>query len=61
MLARYRAQDWPGTRAALAVARSRDPGLGLSDLYDLYETRIERLTAEPPGTDWDAVTIALTK
>ena len=61
MLARYRARDWPGARAALAVARSRDPGLGLADLYDLYETRIERLTGEPPGADWDAVTIALTK
>ncbi len=51
MLARYRSQDWPGARAALALARSRDPGLGPADLYDLYEARIERLTAEPLGAD----------
>jgi adenylate cyclase len=59
MLARYRAQDWAATRAALAKCRAYDPGL--DGLYDLYEERIAYFEATPPAADWDGVFVSETK
>jgi adenylate cyclase len=59
MLARYRAQDWAGARAALAQCRGRDPRL--EELYDLYEERLVHFAAHPPSANWDGVFVALEK
>jgi adenylate cyclase len=59
MLRRYRAQDWPGTRDALARCRGRDARL--DPLYELYEERLAYFAGNPPAADWDGVFVALTK
>jgi adenylate cyclase len=55
----YRAQDWEGAAAALAQCRGLDAGL--APLYDLYDGRISRYAAEPPGPLWDGVFVAVEK
>jgi adenylate cyclase len=60
MLARYRAQDWAGARAALQICR----GAGeprLAGTYELYEERLSYFADNPPAPDWDGVFVALTK
>ena len=59
MLDRYRRQDWPGARAALADCRGRDERL--DELYQLYEERIAYFADNPPAADWDGVFVALEK
>jgi adenylate cyclase len=59
MLGRYRAQDWPAARAALAECRPIDARL--TPLYELYETRIAHFKEYPPDVDWDGVFVATTK
>jgi adenylate cyclase len=59
LLCCYRAQDWEGAAAALAQCRGLDAGL--APLYDLYDERIRRFAAEPPGPQWDGVFVALEK
>ena len=59
MLACYRAQDWAGAVAALALCRAYDPGLAA--LYDLYAERIAHFEAAPPDADWAGVFVAETK
>jgi adenylate cyclase len=59
MLDRYRRQDWPGARAALADCRGRDARL--DGLYELYEERLASFADNPPAADWDGVFVALTK
>jgi adenylate cyclase len=59
MLDRYRRQDWPGARAALADCRGRDERL--EELYELYAERIAYFADNPPAADWDGVFVALTK
>jgi adenylate cyclase len=59
MLARYRAQDWQGARAALADCRDKSPYL--QTLYALYESRIDDYAAHPPAPDWDGVFVATSK
>ncbi|HEV2300917.1 MAG TPA: hypothetical protein VGR91_05045, partial [Stellaceae bacterium] len=59
LLCRYRAQDWAGAAEALAQARRLDARLAA--LYDLYEERLRRFAAEPPGPSWDGVFAALEK
>ena len=61
LLARYRAQDWSGARAAATTCRGLMPELGLGALYDLFEARIAAFEADPPGADWDGVFTAETK
>ena len=59
MLCRYRMQDWTGAAASLARCREIDPRLAA--LYDLYDERIRRFAAEPPGPLWDGVFVAAEK
>ncbi|HEV2303829.1 MAG TPA: adenylate/guanylate cyclase domain-containing protein [Stellaceae bacterium] len=57
LLCCYRAQDWAGGAAALAECRRL--GARLAPLYDLYDERIRRFAAEPPGPAWDGVFVAV--
>ena len=59
MLARYRARDWAGARAALARCRGRDKRL--EELYTLYEERLAYLETNTPAADWNGVFVATTK
>jgi adenylate cyclase len=59
MLTSYRAQNWPGARAALAECRDYDPAL--AGFYDLYAERIASFEANPPPADWDGVFVSETK
>ncbi len=58
-LQRFRAQDWPGARAALADCCAADPSL--ATLYELYEERIAIYEVDPPPPDWDGVFVATSK
>jgi adenylate cyclase len=53
MLARYRARDWAGARAALDQCRGHDARL--ESLYDLYWKRLAYLAANAPASDWNGV------
>jgi adenylate cyclase len=59
LLARYRARDWAGARAALARCRGRDAQL--EGLYRVYDERLAYFAEHPPPRDWDGVFVALTK
>ena len=59
MLARYRARDWSGARAALGECPRGDAHL--APLYDLYEERIGFFAANPPPADWDGIFVAAEK
>ncbi|HYM31193.1 MAG TPA: adenylate/guanylate cyclase domain-containing protein [Candidatus Cybelea sp.] len=59
MLSAYRAQQW--SRASELIRECRLLDGTVSGLYDLYEERIARFMAEPPGPDWNGVFVALTK
>ena len=59
MLAAYRAQRWDLAESALARAKAMAPDLAA--LWDLYAVRIADYRRDPPGADWDGVTIARTK
>jgi adenylate cyclase len=59
MLSAYRAQNWSGARAALAECRDYDPAL--AGFYDVYAERIAHFAANPPGPDWDGVSVSETK
>ena len=58
-LARFRAQDWSGARAALAACRAADPSL--TTLYELYEERLAIYEVDPPPPNWDGVFVATSK
>jgi adenylate cyclase len=55
----YRAQEWGDALKMLRVCGQAD--LKLAELYDMYESRIASLQANPPGPDWDGVFVATTK
>ena len=40
---------------AAEACRGLDPELGLDELYDLYERRIQAFQADPPPPDWGGV------
>ena len=61
MLAKYRAQDWAGARAACAEARILGADHNIDGFFDLYEERFVEGEANPPGADWDGVFVATTK
>ncbi len=53
----YRAQDWDQSEVALMNLQRIKPRY----LYDLYVKRVGHLRKEPPGENWDGVTIFETK
>ncbi len=53
----YRAQDWDKAEVTLMNLQRMKPRY----LYDLYVKRVEHLRKEPPGENWDGVTIFETK
>ena len=55
MLAAYRGQDWDAAEAALEDCRKLGVGLGLDNLYDMYDNRIAAFETRSPGPDWDGV------
>jgi len=59
LIASYRSQDWLAARRCLAEGRANHPDF--SDLWDLYEDRIDLYEQAPPGPDWDGVFVATTK
>ena len=60
MMAAYRAQRWDAALDHLDSCRSQAPAV-LEGVYELYETRLTDLRADPPPKDWDGVFAALTK
>jgi adenylate cyclase len=59
MLAAYRVQNWDCASAVLDQLRTIAPDLAM--LWDLYAGRIDDYRREPPGADWNGVTVARTK
>ena len=53
----YRTQDWDQAELTLMNFKHIKPRY----LYDLYVKRVEHLRKEPPGENWDGVTIFETK
>lgn len=53
----YRSQDWDQAELTLMNLQRIKPRY----LYDLYVKRVEHLRKEPPGENWDGVTIFETK
>ncbi|MCX7156410.1 MAG: adenylate/guanylate cyclase domain-containing protein [Rhodocyclales bacterium] len=53
----YRAQDWDKSEVTLMNLQRIKPRY----LYDLYVKRVEHLRKEPPGENWDGVTVFETK
>ncbi|MCX7161743.1 MAG: adenylate/guanylate cyclase domain-containing protein [Betaproteobacteria bacterium] len=53
----YRAQEWDQAELALMNLQRIRPCY----LYDLYVKRVEHLRKEPPGENWDGVTVFETK
>jgi adenylate cyclase len=60
MIAAYRAQQWNAALKHLESCRAQAPD-EMRGVYELYETRISDLRADPPPADWDGVFAALTK
>ena len=58
-LVAYRAQRWDEARRLSVECRSLVPRL--TDLYDIFETRIYGLERNPPSPDWNGVFVAQTK
>jgi adenylate cyclase len=61
LLADYRAQNWEAARGSIAALEPMGAAFGLEQLYALYRSRIDQLTASPPGRDWDGVFQATAK
>ena len=61
MLESYRARNWDAALRAIDICRTRDPGLGLTRLYDLFAARIAEFTRAPPPPVWDSVYEATSK
>jgi adenylate cyclase len=61
MLACYRSRDWDGALAAIERGRKTDEARELSNLYGLYETRIQNYQDNPPPEDWNGAYQLLTK
>ena len=59
MLRHYRAMDWEGARQKLALCRATAPFL--ERLFNVYQDRIDKLSAESALPEWDGVYDALSK
>ena len=60
MITAYRTQHWDDASELLSECRALSKG-EFSDLYDIYQERIEYYYEVPPPIDWDGVYIAETK
>ncbi|MCB1473931.1 MAG: adenylate/guanylate cyclase domain-containing protein [Rhodobiaceae bacterium] len=61
MLAHYRTQDWSGAEKTIKSARKHAGRFGVSDLLDIYATRIAVFREAPPPKNWDGVFVATSK
>ncbi|MBK5265021.1 MAG: adenylate/guanylate cyclase domain-containing protein [Alphaproteobacteria bacterium] len=61
MLTAFRARAWDEVRQLLSVIAPSGPKFGLEKFYALYRERIDALSRNPPGEDWDGVFQAATK
>ncbi|MBT5193140.1 MAG: adenylate/guanylate cyclase domain-containing protein [Rhodospirillaceae bacterium] len=59
MLKAYRRQDWTEARKLVGGCRVADGSF--SELYDMYDERIDFYLENPPDPEWDGVFIAETK
>lgn len=59
MLRAYRGQSWNEARVLIQECRQLDGEL--TELYDLYDERIDIYIDNPPGPDWDGVFVATSK
>lgn len=59
MLRAYRGQSWNEARVLIQECRQLDGEL--TELYDLYDERIDIYMDDPPGPDWDGVFVATSK
>jgi adenylate cyclase len=61
MLACYRNRDWDGALEAIERGRKSDEAQSLSNLFHLYEARIQDYKVNPPSEDWNGAFQLLTK
>ncbi|MGD9920694.1 MAG: adenylate/guanylate cyclase domain-containing protein, partial [Pseudorhodoplanes sp.] len=55
MLTLYRSRDWAGAENALQRAKQAEETYGLTEVFDLYLSRIETFRVAPPPDSWDGV------
>jgi adenylate cyclase len=61
MLYCYRSRDWDGALEAIELCQSAEHNFGLTDLFDLYRSRIEAFRQSAPPPDWVGIFVAETK
>ncbi len=61
MLACYRNRDWDGALEVIERGRKSDEAQSLSNLYHLYEARIQDYKQNPPPDSWNGAYQLLTK
>ena len=54
-LACYRRRDWDGAERALRLAKQAEETFGLSEVFDIYQSRIDAFRITPPPESWDGV------
>lgn len=55
LLALYRKEDWDGALGKIESCRKTNSGFNLSNLFDLFEDRIQTFKHTPPETGWGGV------
>lgn len=60
-LSAYRARDWATAEDLLSGLADFAPSYGLAGVVKLFDSRLEQLQRDPPGSDWDGVFVATTK
>jgi adenylate cyclase len=55
MMACYRNRDWDGAEHALQRAKQAEETFGLTEVFNLYLSRIEAFRITPPPESWDGV------
>jgi adenylate cyclase len=61
MLYCYRSQDWEGALEAIELCHSAEHNFSLTDLFDLYRTRIHAFRESAPPADWAGIFVAESK
>ncbi|MDA0261666.1 MAG: adenylate/guanylate cyclase domain-containing protein [Proteobacteria bacterium] len=60
MIDAYRSQQWADATELANACRTLEK-YGLSELYDLYDGRLDEYLTDPPPPDWDGVYVATSK